>query len=220
MYGTVYWLLGNIRDQWPVKVRTLQISKIIVRSERRMKEMVSIQSSTQPLVCIKVHWYMAGEGEKESVVRSQTWSCDGVSFRMEGKGEFTFPTGTRYIGDFKDGSWVWHELTLLPPKHKSSFSSFHGHGILYFPHGGEFEADWEDGHAIGDGQGGQYTFEDGLLHKEDNWEYCNMADRRFYSEICFGIKPAGKYALVKYLQVSVWRTLGDCRILQHYYSLK
>lgn len=68
---------------------------------------------------------------------------------------------------------------------------FHGHGTLYFTNGGEFEAEWEGGHAIGEGSGGQYTFKDGLQHREDDWEYCNMADRRFYSEICHGIKPAG-----------------------------
>lgn len=45
---------------------------------------------------------------------------------------------------------------------------------------------------MGEGSGGTYTFKDGLEHHEHNWGYCTLADRRFYSEICNGIKPAGK----------------------------
>ena len=68
---------------------------------------------------------------------------------------------------------------------------FHGHGVLYFPNGGQFEAEWERGRAVGEGSGGAYTFKDGLKYEEDEWEYCDGLDRRFYSEICNGIKPAG-----------------------------
>ena len=68
---------------------------------------------------------------------------------------------------------------------------FHGHGVLYFPNGGQFEAEWERGRAVGQGSGGEYTFKDGLKYKEDDWQYCDGLDRRFYSEICNGIKPAG-----------------------------
>lgn len=74
---------------------------------------------------------------------------------------------------------------------------FHGHGILYFPNGGQFEADWENGSAVspGVGSGGHYTFKDGLKYEESGWGYCDgVTDRRFYSEICNGIKPAGKVA--------------------------
>lgn len=97
--------------------------------------------------------------------------------RMEGFGEFTFPTGTKYIGEFRDGV-------------------FHGHGTLHFTTGGKFECEWVCGHPAGEeGIGGQYTFKDGLEHQEQDWKYCNMADRRFYSEICKGIKPAGRTQL-------------------------
>ena len=72
------------------------------------------------------------------------------------------------------------------------YSSFHGHGTLHFTTGGKFECEWVCGHPAGEeGIGGQYTFKDGLEHQEQDWKYCNMADRRFYSEICKGIKPAG-----------------------------
>lgn len=76
---------------------------------------------------------------------------------------------------------------------------FHGHGVLYFSNGGQFEAEWEKGRAVGMGSGGDYTFKDGLRYEEDGWEYCTRVDRRFYSEICNGIKPAGTYDNTVYL---------------------
>ena len=39
---------------------------------------------------------------------------------------------------------------------------FHGHGVLYFTNGGQFEADWENGRAIGQGTGVRAT--DQLQH--------------------------------------------------------
>ncbi|XP_077163329.1 MORN repeat-containing protein 5 isoform X2 [Paroedura picta] len=38
---------------------------------------------------------------------------------------------------------------------------------------------------------GKYTFADGLEYKDDKWHYCDGYDRRFYTEICNGLKPAG-----------------------------
>ena len=48
---------------------------------------------------------------------------------MEGKGEYTFPTETRYEGEMKDGM-------------------FHGKGTLFFPNGSKYDATWENGIAI------------------------------------------------------------------------
>lgn len=45
---------------------------------------------------------------------------------MEGEGEYTFPTGTRYVGLMKDGM-------------------FHGKGVLFFPNGSKYEGTWENG---------------------------------------------------------------------------
>jgi len=42
---------------------------------------------------------------------------------------------------------------------------------------------------------GKYTFEDGLEYEEGDWEYCDGYDRRFYTEICDGLKPAGRSQL-------------------------
>uniref|UniRef100_A0A8C4K2G6 MORN repeat containing 5 n=1 Tax=Dromaius novaehollandiae TaxID=8790 RepID=A0A8C4K2G6_DRONO len=38
---------------------------------------------------------------------------------------------------------------------------------------------------------GQYTFADGLEYRDTRWRYCDGYDRRFYTEICSGLKPAG-----------------------------
>lgn len=60
-----------------------------------------------------------------------TGHCLALSFiflRMEGKGEYTFPTDTKYVGEMKDGM-------------------FHGKGVLHFQNGSKYEAIWENGIA-------------------------------------------------------------------------
>lgn len=47
---------------------------------------------------------------------------------MDGKGEYTFPTETKYEGEMKEGM-------------------FHGKGVLHFPNGSKYEATWENGIA-------------------------------------------------------------------------
>ncbi|XP_045196012.2 MORN repeat-containing protein 5-like [Mercenaria mercenaria] len=101
-----------------------------------------------------------------------SYEGDRTNGRLEGKGNYTFPTETRYEGDLKDGM-------------------FHGKGTLYFPNGSKYEASWEYGRAIE----GKYTFADGLPYEEENWEYCDGYDRRFYTEIKNGLKPAGRSQL-------------------------
>mmetsp|Transcript_6412 Transcript_6412/g.9967 ORF Transcript_6412/g.9967 Transcript_6412/m.9967 type:complete len:113 (-) Transcript_6412:676-1014(-) len=65
--------------------------------------------------------------------------------RIEGEGNYTFPSGMTYVGTFKDGM-------------------FHGKGTLYIPGLGHYEALWSDGIAIQ----GVYTFADGLTFKEND----------------------------------------------------
>ncbi|XP_061071845.1 MORN repeat-containing protein 5 isoform X1 [Conger conger] len=98
--------------------------------------------------------------------------------RMEGRGEYTLPTETRYVGEMKDGT-------------------FHGTGVLYFPNGSKYEGTWEKGISkqCMCWLQGKYTFADGLEYQESDWEYCNGHDRRFYTEICNGLKPAGESQL-------------------------
>jgi len=38
------------------------------------------------------------------------------------------------------------------------------------------------------------VFADGLEFKEDTWGYCDGYDRRFFTEITGGLKPAGKHS--------------------------
>ncbi|KAK7505005.1 hypothetical protein BaRGS_00003575 [Batillaria attramentaria] len=101
-----------------------------------------------------------------------SYEGDWVQGRMEGKGTYCFPTETRYEGDMRDGM-------------------FHGNGTLFFPNGSKYEARWENGYAIE----GKYTFADGLQYEEVDWEYCDGYDRRFYTEICDGLQPAGRSQL-------------------------
>ncbi|XP_035989829.1 MORN repeat-containing protein 5 [Fundulus heteroclitus] len=89
--------------------------------------------------------------------------------RMDGEGEYTFPTGTKYVGEMKDGM-------------------FHGKGVLFFPNGSKYEATWENGIA----KQGSLTFADGLQYQDQNWDYCNAYDRRFYSERYYGFRPQGE----------------------------
>lgn len=48
---------------------------------------------------------------------------------MEGYGEYTLPTETRYEGEMRDGM-------------------FHGQGTLYFPNGSKYVATWDSGAVI------------------------------------------------------------------------
>ncbi|KAI3362391.1 hypothetical protein L3Q82_012693, partial [Scortum barcoo] len=91
---------------------------------------------------------------------------------MDGKVEYTFPTKTKYVGETKDGM-------------------FHGKGVLHFPNGSKYEATWESGRA----KQGSFTFADGLQYQEKDWDYCDGYDKRFYSERCNGLRPAGESQL-------------------------
>lgn len=61
-------------------------------------------------------------------VRNERFANGNSIFRLEGNAKFTFPSGTTYVGEFKDGE-------------------FHGHGILHYGNGAKYEATWENGVA-------------------------------------------------------------------------
>lgn len=42
-----------------------------------------------------------------------TYSGPTVEGRMEGRGEYLFATGTKYIGDMRDGMYVYTCLTIF-----------------------------------------------------------------------------------------------------------
>lgn len=92
---------------------------------------------------------------------------------FEGKGRFRFKSGVVYEGDFHKGE-------------------FHGKGILIFPNGGKYKASWDRGRAVD----GEYEYYDGLIYDSQNWNYCQIPDRRFYTEIKEGLRPAGATLLV------------------------
>lgn len=96
------------------------------------------------------------------------YTGDTVNGRLEGRGKYTFPTGTVYDGELNDGQ-------------------LHGTGTLYLTGGSKCDATWTRGIATNL----NITFKDGLIYHPEDWKYCTPQDRRFYSEICFGLQPAG-----------------------------
>ena len=87
---------------------------------------------------------------------------------FHGFGEFSFPSGVVYEGEFYKGE-------------------FHGKGTLIFPSGGKYIATWNRGRAME----GEYEYYDGLKYNQDTWTYCQIPDRRFYTEIVKGLRPSG-----------------------------
>ena len=95
--------------------------------------------------------------------------------RFNGRGEFDFPDGTKYVGEFYDGM-------------------FHGHGKI-LTKDGVYSSQWEEGKEI-PGKG-KFTFGDDLDYAAKRWSYGSAADRRFNSEaLGDGPKPAGETQLV------------------------
>jgi hypothetical protein len=92
---------------------------------------------------------------------------------FEGKGRFKFPSGVVYEGEFYKGE-------------------FHGKGTLIFTNGGKYKATWNRGKAVD----GEYEYYDGLIYDSQNWNYCQIPDRRFYTEIKEGLRPAGATLMV------------------------
>ena len=43
---------------------------------------------------------------------------------------------------------------------------------------------------------GEYEFYDGLIYKEQGWDYCTTQDRSFYTEIVEGMQPNGHSLIV------------------------
>lgn len=51
------------------------------------------------------------------------------------------------------------------------------------------EGRWENGKRVE--AESRFEFNDGLVYEVEDWNYCTAEDRRFWSEIKDGIKPAG-----------------------------
>jgi len=95
--------------------------------------------------------------------------------RMDGHGEFLYPDGTRYVGEFANGM-------------------FHGKGKM-ITKDGVYASTWARGREV-PGRG-TFTFNDDLDYARKDWGYCGAKDRRFNSEaLGEGPRPAGEGQLV------------------------
>ena len=108
-----------------------------------------------------------------AALQTSVYQGDRKHGRMEGHGKYTFPSGCVYTGQFLDGE-------------------FHGEGVLEYPGGcGKYHATWNRGKVVT----GRYVFADGLEYTspaDGEWSYCRPdGDRRFYSELVSGLRPAG-----------------------------
>ncbi|KAJ8716519.1 hypothetical protein PYW07_003146 [Mythimna separata] len=92
---------------------------------------------------------------------------------MNGYGEYTFPNGVMYRGEFLDGNC-------------------HGIGELVYKDGPEagciIRGTWVDG-VLKDRK---IIFNDNLEYEEKDWQYCKTPDRRYAAEFEKGVQPAGK----------------------------
>ncbi|XP_033306346.1 MORN repeat-containing protein 5 [Bombus vosnesenskii] len=93
-----------------------------------------------------------------------TWNVLG----MEGIGKFVLPHNAIFEGEFRDGT-------------------FHGHGSLYFPRLQRIDGIWSQGEC----KDKRYTFNDGLIFRSHNWDYCRFPDRRYQTCIKHGLRPGG-----------------------------
>ena len=59
--------------------------------------------------------------------------------------------------------------------------TFHGHGSMYWPQGQRIDGIWSQGEC----KDKQYIFNDGLVFRSDDWEYCKFPDRRLVKYISF-----------------------------------
>lgn len=127
---------------------------------------------------------------------------------MEGRGSYTLPTGTEYRGELKDG--MFHgEGELLFPGGGRYRALWHRGVPAEVPRSPGLGGGW-GALALGPCPPrlfcpppvssraplclcwqGKYTFADGLEYQDEKWHYCDGYDRRFYTEICSGLKPAG-----------------------------
>ncbi|KAK2888384.1 hypothetical protein Q8A73_019832 [Channa argus] len=68
-----------------------------------------------------------------------------------------------------------------------------GNGAYTFPTETKYVGEMKNG--MFHGKGGLFTFADGLQYHEKGWDYCDGYDRRFYTERCNGLRPAGESQL-------------------------
>ena len=78
-----------------------------------------------------------------------------ICSRFHGHGILTYPTGSTYDGNWKDGEANGHGSVTYPDgaTYVGNFKNDkrHGHGILTYPNGSTYDGNWTDGKANGHG---------------------------------------------------------------------
>lgn len=86
--------------------------------------------------------------------------CDGDC--TNGRGDYVFPNGTKYSGQWKDGAMHGKGMFMWPDgkKYVGDFSrdSFNGNGEMTWPNGDKFVGRWSDDEMWGEGV---FTYADG-----------------------------------------------------------
>ena len=90
---------------------------------------------------------------------------------MHGKGTFTRPDGSLYIGTMRDGKphgrgFLSHGEVGVTYRGDLVDGTFHGQGELTFPDGRKYVGEFHEGERHGDGV--EYS-KDGAVSKEGNW---------------------------------------------------
>ncbi|XP_076678469.1 MORN repeat-containing protein 5 [Andrena cerasifolii] len=100
----------------------------------------------------------------EGSVYKGTWKPLG----MEGIGRFVLPYKSIFEGELRD-------------------NTFHGHGSAYWARRQRVDGVWLHGEC----KNRRYIFNDGLIFRENDWKYCQFPDRRYYTCLLHGLRPAG-----------------------------
>ncbi|SBS85980.1 MORN repeat protein, putative [Plasmodium ovale curtisi] len=112
----------------------------------------SFQNSQLLCVCVSISYSSTAANISPFLMSQITYINEEKT-----KGEYTYPDGNVYVGDFKN-------------------EKFHGEGTLIFKDKGTYKGTWENGKIVR----GNYYFSDGLQY-EDRWKY--LADiPYFYNE--------------------------------------
>ncbi|XP_031842598.1 MORN repeat-containing protein 5 [Nomia melanderi] len=93
-----------------------------------------------------------------------TWNALG----MDGIGRYVSPHDVKLEGEFRK-------------------DTFHGHGTAYWPCGQRMDGVWSRGEC----KENRYNFTDGLIFLKNGWKYCKFPDRRYYTCLKYGLRPAG-----------------------------
>ncbi|XP_077257784.1 MORN repeat-containing protein 5 isoform X3 [Temnothorax americanus] len=133
-----------------------------------------------------------------------TMENDDGKAEIEMLRETRFITGSKYEGtwDAIDMTGIGRYVTPYKVVLEGEFRNgmLHGHGSMYWPRGQRMDGVWIRGRMVQR----RYTFADGLVYRENGWDYCVYPDRRFYKCMVNGLKPAGEILQIPTATESAW----------------